>query len=197
LAEFTEFRGGKLDQIIKLRDKLPGLVSRLERLVSELRPALENYGPSLHEDAQKLLSRVRSAAQFYERCHEKTLGGIASEGEHDSHNLASACLNQFLVVVCVTWFRGTYKRVAAGSWKGPFGRFAEAAVAPFASAINTNAGRFLISPDWPNLAERIASREIQNHEFLAPPSDERPVVKYKSHQRVIRGSPRQRKSNGK
>lgn len=177
LAQFNEWRSGKLNETIqlcrKLRMKSKGLVPRFEALISEFKPVLENYGPSLHEDAQKLLDRFRAAAQLYERRYGRSPNDIKSEGKHDSRYLASACLNEFLVAVCVTWHHATSQKVGAGSSQGPFGKFAEAAAAPFVTAVNRSAGRFLISSDWPSLANRIASRDIQKHNLLNLRVDDR------------------------
>lgn len=173
LENFHRWRDGELERTIKRLNELPHLLNSLEAHFHKWEPVFENYGPSLNRDAEKLLSKARLAAKFYEQCYKWTRDGIKSEGAHYSQNLANSCLNDFLIVVCMTWYQSTAKKITVGSGKGAFGCFAEAAVIPLATKMCHSIPK-LVATDWAkwtNLAARIRRLEIRDHKFLTPVSE--------------------------
>jgi hypothetical protein len=188
-TEFSELRNGELDRRISMLKALPRLLNDLEAQVRELRPVLEHHGSGLNEDAQSLLDRVHSAARLYDLHHGTTPGNIKSEGESDSRNLANACLDRFLIFVCVIWFQGTAEKIRISKWLGPFARFVVAAVKPFVREINRDRAG-LVSAAWVSLAQRIVRLEVQKSDLLTPIFERRPAIKLKTLQALASNRPR-------
>jgi hypothetical protein len=164
IQEFGSLRDGRLNERVATIRKLEEL-SKAANLIRErlreapVRRAVAEYGPPLPDDADRLVVRLISAADFYVNSRRNTPRGIKSEGKAHSRHLASALLDTFLVFASIAFRDATGRgprpnKTPNGGPSGPYAKFVLLSVVPLAREFECYRPG-LLDMTWPGLAQRL------------------------------------------